>query len=339
MAIRRMGDNSIKPECCEMVNHTKETRIASCRNIEIGGIKQWIFIKGKTIKSPILLFLHGGPGDAEWPLVRIFNSQLENYFTIVYWEQRGAGKSFIDSTPNMNIDQFIFDTKELVDYIKKELDQKRVFVFGHSWGSLLGMLTVQKYPNLFESFIGVGQFVSGKENEAISYQFTKDCAKRKKNKKAISQLERINYPHPYGTIDPDGKWFNDLLIQREWLFRFEGCIYGERRRLKWAIPYLITPEYSWFDFIKYLKGNHFSLKAMWPQIVKYNLFEQIPEIPIPCYFLIGQHDYNTPYELANKYYQYIKAPKKELIWFEHSAHCPMYEEPRKFNDLLVDLAR
>jgi pimeloyl-ACP methyl ester carboxylesterase len=329
----------VKPERPEMVIPIKKSKIASCRNIEIGGIRQWVIIKGKSIDNPILLFLHGGPGGAEWPLVRIFNLRLASEFTMVYWDQRGAGKSFNEPTPNMHIDQFISDTKELAEYLKEELCQTRVFVVGHSWGSLLGLLTAQKYPNLFEAFIGVGQYVYGKENEAISYQFTKDCAWQKKNRKAICQLEQLNFPYPYGTIDADGKWFGDLLIQREWLFRFEGCIYGEKRRLKWTVPYLITPEYSWFDFLKWYKGYYFSLKTMWPEIVKYNLFEEIPQIRIPCYFFIGKHDYNTPYELASKYYHHLEAPKKEIIWFENSAHHPMYEEALKFNDSIISIAK
>lgn len=322
-----------------MGKHSKAIRLACCRNIEIGGVRQWLFIKGKSMNNPFLLFLHGGPGGAEWPLVRKFNLPLENYYTIVYWDQRGAGKSFTGTTPNMHVEQFIADTKAVTDYLQQEFLQTRVFVVGHSWGSLLGMLTAKKYPHLFEGFIGVGQFVSGKENEAISYQFTKDCAKQRKNKRAIAQLEQINQPHPYGTIDPDGKWFNDLLIQREWLFRFEGCIYGESNRLKWALPYFITPEYSWLDFVKFLKGYYYSLRLMWPEIVKYNLFEQIPQMEIPCYFFIGKHDYNTPFELAQRYFEQLKAPRKELIWFENSAHHPMYEEAPKFNALLIDLVR
>lgn len=321
-----------------MAGKMNQKKISSCRKIKIGGVDQWLFLKGRSIDNPILLFLHGGPGCAEWPYVRKYNYQLEDHFIIVYWDQRGAGKSFFTSTPNMNIEQFISDTKEVIEYLKKTLCQSKVFVVGHSWGSLLGLLTSQKYPRLFDVFIGVGQYVHGKENEAISYQFTKDCAKEEKNFKALAQLERINQPHPYGTIDPEGKWFEDLLIQREWLFRFEGCIYGERTRYRWVLPYLVTPEYSWYDFYKFLKGSPYSLRLMWPQIVKTNLFEQVPEVHIPCYFLVGKHDYNTPGELTERYYHHLKAPKKELIWFEKSAHHPMYEEANKFNHLLMELA-
>lgn len=144
--------------------------IASLEKVYIGGVKQWILIRGRSVNNPVLLFLHGGPGSAEWPLVRDYNRSLEDHFIHVYWEQRGAGKSYSKNIGNMHIDQFISDTRELLQYLQKRVNREKVFLIGHSWGSLLGILTAEKYPELFHAYIGVGQFVSAKEQEEISYQ-------------------------------------------------------------------------------------------------------------------------------------------------------------------------
>lgn len=159
------------------------------------------------------------------------------------------------------------------------------------------------------------------------------------NKKAIRQLISINPPEQsYGTIDHDGKWYEKLQIQGQWLLHFGGSIYREKNNNKWTIQFFQAPEYSAVDLIKWVKGNKFSLRALWPEIMEYNLFEQLPELEVPVYFLVGRHDYNTPFALVERYYYYLKAPRKELIWFDHSAHSPMYEEAEKFNGILLDIA-
>jgi pimeloyl-ACP methyl ester carboxylesterase len=142
--------------------------IALLEKKKIGGVDQWLLIRGKSIDNPILLFLHGGPGSAEWPLVRRYNSDLENHFIIAYWEQRGAGKSFRKGIPGLNVAQFISDTREIIEYLKMKFAKNKVFMIGHSWGSLIGILTAQKLPELFSAYIGIGQFVNEKANEEIS---------------------------------------------------------------------------------------------------------------------------------------------------------------------------
>jgi pimeloyl-ACP methyl ester carboxylesterase len=314
--------------------------ITCLEKIKIGGLDQWLLIRGKSTNNPILLFLHGGPGSAEWPLARDYNLELENHFIIVYWEQRGAGKSYSSKTPNMNVKQFISDTYDIVQYLRKRFNQEKIFLIGHSWGSLIGILTVQKYPEFFHAYIGIGQFVSGKEQEKISYKYVMDMAIKNNNKKAIKELNQINSPEqPYGTIDQKGKWYQQLMTQRKWLLNFGGCFYGEKNHNKWTIQFFRTPEYSVMDLIKWVQGNTFSIKTLWPEIMQHDLFKQVPKLEIPVYFLVGKHDYNTPFELVEKYFNQLAAPKKELIWFDNSAHSPMYEEAYKFNDVLIKKIR
>lgn len=327
------------PKIIDSKGHVVPGSIASLEKKEVGGVAQWLLIRGKSINNPILLFLHGGPGSAEWPLARYYNVILEEHFIIVYWEQRGAGKTYYGKTSNMNIAQFVSDTHDIIEYVKKKLNKDKIFVIGHSWGSLVGILAVQKYPELFYAYVGIGQFVTGKENEKLSYRFVMNMTVKTNNIKAIRQLNKINFPETYGTIDHEGKWLKKLRIQRKWLLKFGGCIYGEKNNSKWTAQFFHTPEYSIWDLIKWVRGNTFSLKTLWPEIMRYDLFKQILKLEVPVYFFIGRHDYNTPFELAEKFFHQLEAPKKELIWFENSAHSPMYEEANKFNDILIKKVR
>jgi pimeloyl-ACP methyl ester carboxylesterase len=311
--------------------------IALLEKKNIGGIGQWLLLRGKSIHNPILLFLHGGPGSAEWPLLKKYNSELEDHFVIVYWEQRGAGKTYSSKTQNMNIEQFISDTHEIVEYLRGNFGKKKVFIIGHSWGSIIGILTAQRYPELFYAYVGMGQFVHGKDNESISYQYVMDIAQKSHNRKALSRLNEINQPEIYGTIDQEGKWYKKLLIQRDYLYQFGGCIHRKSKFLDWAIPFFLT--YSIIDLIKYNSGYFDSMKKLWPEIMNCNLLMQVPKLEIPIYFLVGRYDYNTPFELVEKYYNQLIAPKKTLIWFENSSHNPHYEEAQKFNDILINEIR
>ncbi|MCL6613303.1 MAG: alpha/beta hydrolase [Firmicutes bacterium] len=315
--------------------------IASLEKVNIGGVEQWLLIRGKSINNPVLLFIHGGPGSAEGPLVCHYNKKLEDYFIVVNWDQRGAGKSYSRKIPveTMTIAQFISDAYQVVDLLRKRFNQDKIFVIGHSWGSVLGILTVQKYPRLFYAYIGVGQMVNGKENERLSFEYALATALATNNQTAVRALNEINSPIPYWNLEQDGDWFNKLRKQREWLLKLGGCIYGEKSYHKWIKVFLDAPEYTTSDCVKWVRGNLFSVKAMWLEIMQIDLTKQVPKLEVPVYFLIGRHDYNTPFELALAYFNQLEAPKKEFIWFDNSAHSPMYEEADRFNDILIEKIR
>lgn len=315
--------------------------IASLEKVNLGGIDQWISIRGRSIANPILLFLHGGPGSPETPLVRHYDGKLENDFLVVCWDQRGAGKSYSPKIPKetMNVNQFIADTHDLVVILLRRFNRKKVFVVGHSWGTMLGTLTVQKFPELFYAYVGVGQVANPKANEELSYEYVLDIANKAGNLKDIRTLEGLNTPEAFGTIDPEGKWFDRIEKQRQLLLKYGGCLYGKKNYNSLINVLIASPEYSTRDAVNWIKGNIFSMKAMWPEVMQINLDEQVPRLEVPVYFLIGRHDYNTPFELAEKYFNQLQAPWKELIWFENSAHSPMYEEPEKFCEVMSQKIR
>lgn len=320
--------------------------IISLEKIKLGDINQWISIRGKSTTNPILLYLHGGPGTPVMPLLRHFQAPLEEHFIVVQWEQRGAGKSFSWKTPKetMTIEQFISDLHELIEILRKRFNKEKIFLMGHSWGSVFGTVTVQRHPKLFCAYIGVGQASNTIETEKIMYQFALDKARELNNKKAIKKLGKIG--PPFDGLQPPYKNFYKGGYQAKMgvyglVLKFGGIIYKARdyntflRLLLKYLP-LFKPEYNLFDLFRIIQGNIFSTKIMMKELLKVNLFEQVPELKVPVYILMGRHDYNWSAELAKKYFDTLKAPKKEFIWFEKSAHAPNGEEPEKFNKVLIE---
>jgi len=309
-----------------------EGSIAVLEEIELGGYKQTVLIRGRNINNPILLYIHGGPGSTELPLVRHFNAALEDYYTVVLWDQRGAGKSFSPflDAKTMTIDQFLSDTHQLVNILRKRFNKDKIYLVGHSWGSVLGLSTVYKYPELFYAYIGIGQAVNFVEGERISLQYAITRAKELNNTEAFTQLSALkDYP------DMNENWFKDIFIQRKWLGEFGGVMYG-KKGMQSLFFIERPPEFSFFEFIPLVLGSIHSLKVIWPQIISYGDFRKLaPKLKIPVYFVTGRHDYNVPFALTEDYYHKVQAPKKAMIWFEKSAHMANFEEPDKFNDFMI----
>src|SRR5690242_10794352 len=134
--------------------------------VQIGGIDQWIEIRGQSVKNPILLFIHGGPGSAFMPMSRTFQDPWEKYFTVVQWDQRGAGKTYSSNSKEVqrktiNMARMNADTLEVVNYLRKRFGREKIYVLGNSWGSVLRLYLAHEHPELLYAYIGVGQATDG----------------------------------------------------------------------------------------------------------------------------------------------------------------------------------
>ena len=149
--------------------------ISLIEKIPVGGMDQYLVIRGEDADKPVLLMLHGGPGTPEFPLMRDPNLVLEKEFVVVHWEQRGAGKSFSPDIPveSMTTNQLIADAAEVSNYLRKRFKQEKIYLMGHSWGSFLGILTAQRYPKLFHAYVGIGQVASQYQAEKLSLAWVK----------------------------------------------------------------------------------------------------------------------------------------------------------------------
>lgn len=297
----------------------------------LGGLAQWTMIRGESVANPPLILLHGGPGLSETALFRYFNAPLEKAFTVVYWDQRGSGKSFDRGIPrsSMTVEQFLTDLGELVEAVCKRVGKEKVVLFGHSWGSLLGVLYAARFPRDVAAYVGSGQIGDWPAAESSSYAFALAEAQRLDDRKALKDLNAIG-PPPYPA--------SSLWKQRIWLNRFEGHL---NARTFWNLGRIFFggQESSIFDLPDFVRGFRFSIDAMWDEVSRRNLLLEVRTLQMPVFFFLGRHDHWVPPETSVAYFDALTAPSKKLVWFEESGHEPFVDEPVRFNASMVELVR
>lgn len=309
---------------------SEERGIARLEEVELGGMKQWISIRGEDKNNPVLLWLHGGPGLAQMPLAHYLDGELEQEFVVVHWDQRGAGKSnpldFDEST--MTEEQFLSDAIELVNYLRDSFDDEKIYLLGHSWGSKLGLELVNLHPEHFHAFISVTQIVDIHEGLDISYEWLKNELEEKDDRRNMEKLEKIGDP-PY-TIS-QYRNFASIMV------KYGGNIDLSKEELI-AIG-IQAPEYTFLEYIQWIDGAWRHAEPLWngSQDHDINYREEITSVDIPIYFFAGRNDYTTPFILIEGYFEKIDAPKKELIIFENSAHTPFLGESEKFYQEIINI--
>jgi len=298
--------------------------VSSLERVEIGGIGQWISIRAADPGAPVLLFLHGGPGSANIAKLRQQVPELEQHFVVVNWDQAGAGRSIPIGFDygNLSIDGMVLDAHDLVTYLKARFGVEKIYLMGFSWGTVLGLELVARYPDDFYAYIGVSQVVSPLEGERISLEYVRRVARETGNERALADL---------AGIDP-ASWREDgypeIGTERNWLLRFGGVYHTTDNYNHEAWMLLRAPEYSLYDVGPWLLGSRRSLRQLWPEMMDIDFFSTIRELHVPVYFFAGRYDYNVPSQLAERYYQGLVDPAgKHLVWFENSAHDIFFDEP------------
>lgn len=313
------------------LSHKTDT-IHSLEQVTLGGVKQTILITGRnTHKNPILLLLHGGPGFSELRFFRSYNAALDSSFTVVNWDQRGSGLSYNNGIPaaSMTLDQLIADAHQLISMLKIRFGRNKIFLAGHSWGSLLGISIAQRYPEDIQAYIGIGQVVSMRVNEKTGLDYAIRMATKRHHAKALSELRPLKARYP--STDPSK--LDDLFLQRKWLLYFGGVVHG-KHSYQDIFEGITAGENKLYSDSLNAEGEMLSIRTLWPTLLNADLFKSIPRIKVPVYFITGRFDYNTNSVLVKQYFNFLSAPYKRLIWFEKSAHLMPFEEPEKFNRTL-----
>jgi len=306
--------------------------VAEAGTVSLGDLDQWVLIRGRSRANPLLVILHGGPGSSETALFRAFNPELEDHFTVVYWDQRGAGRSYRRSLDPaaLTVERFVADLDALVDHLRARFGHRNVVLLGHSWGSVLGVLYAQRHPEKVAVYVGVGQVADMADSERRSYAFTLAEAEKRGHRGAIRALRRIGRPpHDYRKVG----------TERRWLMAFGGA-FGPRFSLPRAVwRAMRTPESSPLDLVRLLQGSMFSLKALWPALMAIDFRRDVRRFATPVVLILGRHDHQVVAEVAAAWFEEIEAPHKALIWLEESGHFLPFEEPAAFNKALVETVR
>jgi len=305
--------------------------VSELKKIYVGGVEQWLLIRGENKHNPLLLMVHGGPGAAQIGFNRDYQQELEKHFIVVNWDQRGAGLSYSKKIPieTMNVEQFLFDVIEVTVYLKKSFQKERIFLLGHSWGSMLGILAINQHPEHFIHYFGVSQLVSMSKAEQLSYELTMERARELNNQKAIKDLKEIGKP-PWNTVK-HGR------LHQKYLELFGGGISRNGKLLnEFLIKLFRGQEYNIFDIVNHLRGQFFSKKAMNEELKTLELENVIQKVEIPVSFLMGKYDLTVPHSPTQEFFDQLQAPSKEWLSFEKSAHSPNYEEVDKFTEIVLD---
>lgn len=284
-------------------------------------------IRGADKNNPIIIFVHGGPGFPEIPYVRKYQDILEKKFTVVQYDQRGAGKSyqFFKDYSNLSPELLTDDLIELTKYISVRFGKDKVLLAGHSFGSYIGMLAAAKAPDNYIAYIGIGQVSNFSESESDALDYCIDEASKEGNTDDIEILENIKYRVVNG----------DTFVPRKYIEKYGGGSrltdeYGDLRK-----GYLMNREYNLLDIVRFELGLKKSV-AMTDDFLQKPLTSLVNKLEIPCYFHMGQYDYKTSAKAAKNYYNSITAPEKEFILYLESAHYPQFEEKEKFSEWIIN---
>jgi pimeloyl-ACP methyl ester carboxylesterase len=328
-----VSPGKVKPFLDEK-GHTLAGSISEKIHANINGVQQGMFIIGKNVGNPLLLFVHGGTAMPEYFLTQNYPTGMEQYFTVCWWDRRNAGLSYSANTPpeTWAVEQSIADTLAVTNYLRSRFHKDKIYMMAHSGGSLIGIQASARAPELFHAYIGVGQMSYQLQSEILSYEYMLKRYKEIGNTRMVKQLEAappsMSVPLPAAYMKLRDSAMHDLGV-------------GTTHDMKSVITGVFLA--SWL-FREYTLGDKFALwrgkfasdKLLWDKMIAIDLTKQIQKIDLPVYFFHGKYDYTVSYPLAKAYFDELRAPIKGFYTFEHSAHSPMFEEPGRMRQIIQE---
>ena len=300
--------------------------------VMIGGIEQWVTIRGEDRSKPVLLFLHGGPGDVTNPWAFALFAPWEKQFTVVQWDQRDSGRTLMKTghtvAPTITLDRTTQDGIELTEYLRKHLGKDKIVIVAHSFGSILGLGMVRARPELFYAYVGTGQVADSTKNYSVAFEALLQKAQASGNQRAIEELKRVG-PPPYSTGEGYG-------VQRKWANNFEGADQFLAGTLGLT---LVAPDHSVQDINDEVAGEILSADRLVPQTRSIGPTELGLEFFVPIFVFQGEEDFTTPTVLAQHYVESLKAPRKAFVRINGGGHFAVFMHSDQFLQELVTRAR
>jgi pimeloyl-ACP methyl ester carboxylesterase len=305
--------------------------------MKIGGVKQGMFIRGKDIKNPVLLFVHGGPSFPEYFLVDKYPVGLEDHFTVCYWEQRGGGISYTPDVTreSMTLEQLASDAIEVTSYLCDRFKKEKIYIMAHSGGTAFAIQAVESYPQLFHAYIGIAQITRQAESEKLGYKFMMNQYLANGNSKMVADLKKYPILENDSLILP---FLNSVLRDKAQHDLGIGTMHNMRSIIKdvflpvWTCKaYTIREKMNiWISKFSFLKKT-----GLRREVIQADIPVKIPRLEIPVYFFSGRYDLTVNKDLSKEYLERIEAPVKGFYTFNESAHSPMFEEPQKLKEILI----
>jgi len=308
-----------------------KTGVEETMFVSLGSVPQWIQIRGDDRRNPVLLFVHGGPGSPVSPVSSLLQP-WERYFTVVMWDQRDAGKTFVrnGAVREMSLPRVAQDGIELAQFLCRHLGKRKIIVLGHSWGTMVGLQMVVKRPDLFSAYVGTGQVVSIAEKESVIYARTMARLRATHDEEGVRKLAAIGAP-PYRS---------EVQMRVERSLSEGSDIPSERDLLRNMIPIaLFAPGWSLWDIYQSLQASDYAEDATFDASASYDAKKIGTDLRLPFFIINGEFDHITPTDLARRYFDAIRAPEKQFVVLDGAGHSAVLTEPDVFLRELVARVR
>ena len=306
------------------MTRNKKLRYAVSRPV-IGGVRQAVLTMDNDAAKPLLLIIHGGPGEPLTPFTDTL-SGLEDRFVVCLWEQRGSGMSYAreEKSKDLRVSQFVSDTIEATRFLLERFNREKLVLMGFSWGSLLGIFAASQAPELYSAYVGVGQLADQLSSEKDAYHTALERARQAGDKKSADTLEKIG-PPPYW-----GKGSMKILMkERAVLRKYSGSPAKNLKMSHYFKKIFACPYYTFSDKINFVRGM-MSGASLFSEVLELDILGAAPKISVPVYVMQGKHDMQTMPAQAKKLVDQLDAPKKGFFQFEKAGHSPLDDDPAAF---------
>jgi pimeloyl-ACP methyl ester carboxylesterase len=306
--------------------------------VEIGGVKQGMFIRSKNINNPILLYLHGGPAFPNYFLIEKFNPGLEDYFTVCYWEQRGGGLSYTPEVTleSMNLNQLASDTIEVTNYLRKRFGKEKIFIMALSGGTPVALLAASQKPELYNAYVAMAQITNQSESEKIAYKYMMERYEAVGNKKVMDELKKFRVLES----DSDIVSYFKAPIRDQYMHELGIGTMHQMTSVFWDIfiPVWTCKAYTVSEKINIWRSKFSFLPKtnLIEEILETDFTTKVPKLDIPVYFFSGKYDLTANVNLSKAYLAKLQAPLKGFYTFENSAHSPLFEESSQVRRIIEE---
>lgn len=301
--------------------------------VRINGAEHYLLHYKTTDEAPVLIFIHGGPGQSESMIAYIVEEYVGRNYNIVYYDQRGAGKTYLKSK-KMKPDTEILkkDLLEVVLYVKKVYQKEKIGILGHSWGSVLGSMFALEHPEHTLCYIGCGQVVNLMENEQVGYEKLKAAIERSGNRGDSKKLEKIGeYP---GTGAFDMQFYRKMGKVRNLQGKYHLAAGLDKNMIKICLD---SPIMGVADIFPFLVGMIVNIQVM-KELMSFDLRGKGVEYQVPVYYVLGENDQQTPTEISIAYFNEIVAPHKKLYFIKNAGHLTMIDNTNDYRAALCEIA-
>ena len=309
--------------------------VDSREKVAVNGSNQWMYLAGAQRDNPVLLWLDGGPGGSEVAWVRHYLGPLHTSFTVVCWDQRGTAGSFHTDKDTLTVEQFVDDVIVLSEMLAKRFGQEKIFLVGHSWGSVIGLLAAQKRPDLYHAYIGAAQHINSIENDTIGWRMILEGARTEGDEKTVKLMEKMG-PPPYTKLDKDGSPVGDgdayyQVLKR--LYHYSPSAPADRGFD--SMKLFLAPEHSLWARINLVRGLLRGIKVVYPQLAFLDMEDMVTSIECPLLLVNGRYDMTCVASISERWFLEVNAPSKQLLWLENSGHNGVFTEPEQFIEFLM----